>query len=75
MAKFTIAFVKDNGFKKYYQTIVEAPTEKDARLMALKETEEKGVVLPDEVWCRVKEHKQVIKKFDSDHDFGYGDLD
>lgn len=57
MVKFTVVFKKDNSFRKYYTTILEAEDENDARRKAIKEAEDKGVVLPDEVWGYVKQHK------------------
>ena len=57
MPKFTITFVKENGFKKHYQTIVEAEDETAAFLLARNEAKEKGINLPDEVWTRTHQHK------------------
>ena len=57
MPKYTITFVKENGFKKHYQTIVEAIDEKEAFLKARDEANKKGIKLPNEVWTRTHHHK------------------
>ena len=59
MSKYTITFVKENGYKKYYQTIVEAEDETQAFLKARDEAEAKGIKLPDEVWTRTHKHKNT----------------
>ena len=59
MPKYTITFVKDNGYKNYYQTIVTAENEKEAFLMARNEAKEKGIELPKEVWTRTHQHKNT----------------
>ncbi len=58
MAKYTITFVKENGLKKLFQTIVDAEGEKQAFLKARYEAELKGINLPNEVWTRTHLHKQ-----------------
>ena len=57
MPKFTITFVKENGYKNLYQTIVEATTETEAFIKAREEAESKGIKLPSEVWTRTHQHK------------------
>lgn len=57
MPKYTITFVKENGFKNHYQTIVGAEDEKQAFLKARDEAEKKGIKLPKEVWTRTHRHK------------------
>ena len=57
MPKYTITFLKDNGYKNYYQTVVEAEDEKQAFLKARDEAKSKGVKLPKEVWTRTHHHK------------------
>jgi 3-deoxy-D-arabino-heptulosonate 7-phosphate (DAHP) synthase class II len=57
MSRYTITFVKENGFKNHYQTVVEAVDEKEAFLKARDEAESKGIELPKEVWTRTHKHK------------------
>ena len=59
MSKYTITFVKENGYKKHYQTIVDAKDETQAFLKARDEAESKGIKLPDEVWTRIHKHKNT----------------
>lgn len=60
MPRFTMTFLKDNSFKKHYQTIVEAENEVEALEKAKQEIKDKGIVLENEVWCRPKKHKENI---------------
>jgi hypothetical protein len=59
MPKYTITFVKENGYKKHYQTIVDAENETQAFLKARDEAKSKGIKLPDEVWTRTYKHKNT----------------
>ncbi len=56
MKKFTIRFSNEGG-GQIYTAIVEAETEKQAFLMAVKEAENKGKTIPEEVWTSCKQHK------------------
>ena len=53
MSKYTVTFSKEN-WERLYQTVVEAETEQAAFQLAVKEAEEKGIEIPDEVWSRIK---------------------
>ena len=55
MSKYTVTFSKEN-WERLYQTVVEAETEQAAFQLAVKEAEEKGIEIPDEVWSRIKKH-------------------
>lgn len=59
MPKYTITFVKENGFNNYYQTIVEADDDKQAFIIARDEAELKGIKLPNELWIRTHRHKNT----------------
>jgi hypothetical protein len=59
MPKYTITFVKENGYKKHYQTIVDAEDEIQAFLKARDEAKSKGIKLPDEIWTRTHKHKNT----------------
>ena len=50
--------MKEDGFRRYYQAIVEAEDRQKAFLKAVAEAESKGIILPQEVWTRTKQHKQ-----------------
>lgn len=58
MPKYTITFMKEDGYRRYYQAILEADDEKQAFFKARDEAESKGIQLPDEIWTRTKKHKQ-----------------
>jgi len=48
----------DDNHKRIYQAIVEAENEIDAFKLAVNEAENKGCIIPDEVWTRTKKHKK-----------------
>ena len=57
MPKYTITFVKEDGYRKHYQSIIEAEDEQQACGIARLEAKMKGIYVPDEVWTRTHRHK------------------
>ena len=52
MNRYKLRFSKENT-GKLFSTVVEASTEQEAFLKAVKLAEEKGVNVPDEVWTNI----------------------
>lgn len=52
MNKYNVRFSKENT-GKLFSAVVEASTEKEAFSKAVKLAEEKGVIIPNEVWTKI----------------------
>lgn len=51
--RYKVRFSKEN-WRKIYSTTVEAETEQEAFLKAVKEAEQKDIIIPEEVWTSIK---------------------